>query len=1049
MEELARASQNDGDPRRGAVIFYRRGLACANCHEPSQTALSLGPDLSKPGRAVASREIVEAILEPSKTILKGFESTSILTKDGKTLTGRLLVEKPDAIVLLSNALLPEQLTVPKEQIEERKDGGLSLMPAGLANQIETRQNFLDLVSYLADISANGPARARSLKPSPELLADRPLPAYEASLDHSGILSSWDDVSLERGEVIYNRVCANCHGDQEKPGSLPASLRFASGKFKNGSDPYRMYQTLTRGFGQMPPQTWMVPQQKYDVIHYIREKYVKESNPSQYSKVDESYLASLPKGTTRGPEPSSIEPWVAMNYGPSLSATIEVGEDGSNYAYKGIAVRLDEGLGGVSRGRAWSLFDHDTLRLAAFWTGVGFIDWEGINFNGKHQVHPRIAGLVQIANPIGPGWGNPETGSFEDPRPLGRDNRPYGPLPREWAHLKGVAYHSNRVVVAYSVGTTNLLESTGIEGDDALPILTRTFEIGPRAHDLVLQVAHISDANLDSQDRLFPGSQVVVVFGSTSFIAAAVLSESRGFAWISTGGNLRLVVPKGPEPVVFKLAATGPLAKDKIDNAAARVAKCDKPGGLTALTKGGPPRWPDVLHTQSQKGSDSSPFAVDVLSLPDSNPWFCQVRTTGLDFLPQTGAAVLCTWDGDVWRVDGLNNPEGKLSWRRIASGLFQPLGIKVVEGKILVSCRDQIVVLHDLNNDGEIDFYENFNNDHQVTDHFHEFAMDLQTDSKGNFYYAKAARHGLQAVVPQHGTLLRVSPDGSRTDILATGFRAPNGVCVNPDGTFFMTDQEGFWLPKNRINWVKPGSFHGNMWGYHNITDASDSAMEQPLCWITNRFDRSPAEIVRVESQSWGSLNGALLNLSYGNGKIFIVPHELVGGKMQGGMAALPIQALPTGVMRGRFSPEDGQLYCCGMFAWAGDATNPGGFYRIRKTGKPEYLPVGLSARRDGMAITFTNELDRSQAMDRQNFKVNVWSLKRSKNYGSDHIDEHPLEIAKSELLADGKTVFLSIPRIEPTWCMSIIYTIKGRDGSDVLGEIHNTIHELGESAAH
>ena len=83
--------------------------------------------------------------------------------------------------------------------------------------------------------------------------------------------------------------------------------------------------------------------------------------------------------------------------------------------------------------------------------------------------------------------------------------------------------------------------------------------------------------------------------------------------------------------------------------------------------------------------------------------------------------------------------------------------------------------------------------------------MGLQTDAEGNFYYAKAARHGLTAVVPQHGTLLRVSKDGSRTEILATGFRAPNGVCLNPDGTFFLTDQEGFWTPKNRINWVKRG----------------------------------------------------------------------------------------------------------------------------------------------------------------------------------------------------------------------------------------------------
>ena len=66
----------------------------------------------------------------------------------------------------------------------------------------------------------------------------------------------------------------------------------------------------------------------------------------------------------------------MDYGPSLSATLEVGDDGSNIAFKGIAIRLDAGQGGVSRGRAWVVYDHDTLRLAAAWTGQGFIDWKG-------------------------------------------------------------------------------------------------------------------------------------------------------------------------------------------------------------------------------------------------------------------------------------------------------------------------------------------------------------------------------------------------------------------------------------------------------------------------------------------------------------------------------------------------------------------------------------------------------------------------------------------------------------------------------------------------
>ena len=76
---------------------------------------------------------------------------------------------------------------------------------------------------------------------------------------------------------------------------------------------------------------------------------------------------------------------------------------------------------------------------------------------------------------------------------------------------------------------------------------------------------------------------------------------------------------------------------------------------------------------------------------------------------------VCAWDGDVWMVSGLNGLPSRhlpgsadgnvavpqLTWQRIASGLFQPLGLKVVDGRIHVTCRDQLVILEDLNGDGE------------------------------------------------------------------------------------------------------------------------------------------------------------------------------------------------------------------------------------------------------------------------------------------------------------------------------------------------------------
>jgi hypothetical protein len=442
--------------------------------------------------------------------------------------------------------------------------------------------------------------------------------------------------------------------------------------------------------------------------------------------------------------------------------------------------------------------------------------------------------------------------------------------------------------------------------------------------------------------------------------------------------------------------------------------------------------------------DYGPFATDVLSHPINNPWHAQMRLTGLDFFPDGQRMAVCSWDGDVWLVSGIASPSHELTWQRIASGMFQPLGIKIHQNHIYVCCRDQIVRLHDRNGDGEIDFYECFNSDHQVTEHFHEFAMGLQTDDEGNFYYAKAARHALPAIVPQHGTLLKVSKDGTRTEILANGFRAPNGVCVNPDGTFFLTDQEGHWTPKNRINHVKVGGFYGNMMGYSSVTNSSDSAMEQPVCWITNGFDRSPSELLWVTSDKWKPLQGSLLNFSYGYGKVYVIPFEKIGAEYQGGMCEFPIPQFPTGVMRGRFHPVDGQLYTCGMFAWAGNQTEPGGLFRLRYTGKPIYLPTGLHANTKGISITFTDPLERACAENPKNYAISTWSLLRTANYGSQHYNETPRPVTKATLSPDCRTVTLEIPTIKPTQCMEIRCSLRSSDHQEVLRTIHNTIHTLG-----
>jgi hypothetical protein len=268
---------------------------------------------------------------------------------------------------------------------------------------------------------------------------------------------------------------------------------------------------------------------------------------------------------------------------------------------------------------------------------------------------------------------------------------------------------------------------------------------------------------------------------------------------------------------------------------------------------------------------------------------------------------------------------------------------------------------------------------------------------------------------------------------VATGFRAANGVCLNPDGTWIVTDQEGHWNPKNRINYVKEGGFYGNMMGYHDVEDTSDSAMQQPLAWITNAFDRSPAELLWVPKDgNWGELNGRLLNLSYGYGMAYLVPHEVIDGQAQGGLCAFPIDRLPTGIHRGRFHPETKDLFAAGMFAWAGSQRGDGGLYRIRKTENPAYMPTELEARKGKLRIRFSNELP-----TKGSFQISSWNLKRTRSYGSRHYDTKKLEVADYVIKKDW--LELDVPGLAPTWGMEINCEFD----NGVKRIIHNSIHQV------
>ena len=872
-----------------------------------------------------------------------------------------------------------------------------------------------------------------------ILSDNDLEETELNIDHAGLIEELDEGAMERGGRIYNSNCINCHGTPDIEGSIPLSLKFWEQPFKTGTDPFSMYQTITKGFGAMPPQLTLTPQEKYDVITYIREQFVAE-NEGQYFKTTQGYLAGLPEGTSKGPEAKPYHPWSDQDYGNFFINTYELvdeetgperyhspgptpfpDEDYSknNFAYKGIAVRLDEGPGGVSDGNTWMMFDHDVMRVAGGWTGEGFIDWDGILLNDRHETYPRTIGKLHFEIPVGPGWANPVNGSWDDPRFTARDGRQFGPLPKKWANYKGLYYHGKDVIVSYSVGSANILERMGMEKSGDQIVFTRTLNISPSNSLLKMRVASSTNK--------------VQITGS-----GASLTEENGYFMMKVNRS---------QPARIKLFIADAQVTE-FDNI---VASSSAPEALTRYTNGGPAHYPEVLTTLITRGSEEGMFAVDQLVPPFDNPWEARMKLSGIDFFNDGNRGVGCTTDGDVFLITGLTDGSTSLKWKRIASGLFQPLGIKVLDDQIYVICRDQLVRLHDLNGDDETDFYESFNHDHQVTDHFHEFAMGLQADDEGNLYYAKSGRHAREALIPQHGTLIKVSKDGSRSEIIASGFRAANGVCLNPDGSFLVTDQQGYWNPMNRVNWIEvdgKNRFYGNMWGYDPPKDTTRAAMEPPMVWIDMEFDRSPSELLWVESEKWGPLNGSLLSFSYGYGKIQLVYHEKVKGQMQGGVIDLPDMKFFTGVMRGRFHPDDQHLYLCGMAAWSTSQNMRGGdLYRVRYTGKTLTMPVKLNALQTGMKLTFADKLDPSRATDPASYTVQTWDLLRSSLYGSDRYNVKTLSVSNVELTNNNRAVLLTIEGIAPVDVMTIKYDIATEDGTGLQGTVQNTIHNLGTGA--
>ncbi len=844
------------------------------------------------------------------------------------------------------------------------------------------------------------------------------------------------------DPILVRHCYMCHGDEA---------------VMNGYSLWRKKSAVRGGYSGKPAilQGDSANSRLIHLVAGIEENLLMPPTGGKLSDEEIGILRAwidqgVPFASTRFDSSTRREeqPWLHMDYGPviSASATVREPEDpradkgpDANVSYKSHAIVLAEGR------RAGMIFDTELLRMAAGWNGPQYV-LTGTVYDWRHGPHPYLDGEPVFETPVAPGWARDE--SFSDPRADG-----FGPLPADWARYEGRYMFGDKVILRYRVGGTDVHEMPGRQTDWGVDALSRTIEVGPTQEALLLEVASARGAESRhlSLRKLAPGKGAAidhfVVLGDDEPTAVGVVGLGKRAAWdLSAPGEVRLRIPRSSQAQRFTVYYAR-LGRERLGAFAGALRQAPRPERLEPYTRGGPRTYRKSVTTEGVLGKGSGPWAVDEIELPFDNPWQSWFRPSDFAFFDDDRAAV-ATWSGDVWIVDGVDADLDELTWTRYAVGFHMPQGLEVVDGKVYVLDRDQITVLHDLNRDGQADYYENFNSDFHVTHHFHEFTFDLDRDREGNFYFAKAARHALPAKVKHHGVIFKLDPAGKELEVVCTGFRVPNGVAVGPNGEITTSDQEGHWIPSTRVNLCSPGSFHGYMWG-GSIPDRD--GYDDPITWLPISVDNSGAGQAWVNNDGWGPFKGHLVHSSFGRGKIFLVLMEKVGGKVQGGAVELPVD-FDTGLMRPDFRNSDGNLYLAGLYGWGTKRKAVGGFYRVRYTGGKVLVPSELHASRQGIDVSFLHELDPATAEDPANYRVRRWNYKWLSRYGSDRwkTDGQPgveeMAVRTARLLPDGKTVRIQVDDLRPVMQMMTAMTIRTASGERIETEISHSIHSLPDS---
>jgi hypothetical protein len=697
-------------------------------------------------------------------------------------------------------------------------------------------------------------------------------------------------------------------------------------------------------------------------------------------------------------------WQQTDVGPFLASVLEL--PGGAVA-KGLAVRI-----GGRDGRVSMAYDTATLSWRAAWTG-GFLKFDPERFGLIRA--PRPDGADVLSLPPGDGW-------------PGQSHRYVGLHRNGW-----------RTTLEYDIDGTRVLEEPSAGAARGRTVFVRRLAIGPSRHAVRFVAAGRKAGTPQTKSAIVGGPGAVeATFADDGKVMVVGISGADASAERDPEGRLVVTVPSGDRTrflevrVFWGAESDAPGARDLLAMQPVR-------GGEPSVAPG-PACFPEELKTVGQVGADGDFLAVDTVSMPYDNPWHALLFAAGVDFAPD-GAGYVCTIHGDVWRVTGVDAGLKHLGWRRFATGLSQPLGLKVRDGRVYVLCRDRIVRLADENRDGEADFQETFFEGVEASTGGHDYVTDLEADDAGNFYY-----------VDPKG-VHRVSPDGRTMVTLATGFRNPNGMGVRPDGKVItVSPQQGTWTPSSQIAEIRVGGYYG--FGGPKVAAGRPLGYDEPLCWIPHGVDNSSGGQAWIPAGQWGVLGGQMVHLLWGRCGMMLALRDETANGAQGAVVPLPAKFL-SGADRASFRKSDGALYVAGSTGWQTSAARDGAVQRVRHTGRPVTVPVGWHARADAIEVKFGVPLDPRTAGDPGSWAVKRWNYRYAADYGSKDwsvVDPRKegrddVVVTSATLQPDGRTVVLGLSDAKAAMQYEAKYNVDAVGGKSLKGQFWFTIRGPGPEA--